>query len=848
MSSNGSKKALKQGLTKQRKEVKERFKEGVTKQAGMAPRHARKEAKKELKTTKKSFKLQRKDVKESKTLLRKKSGATVSPIKKTNLGRTTQATPESKALKLKQQALKQTKLDLKLKNKLHKHSVKKDTTLVRNQVKTESTLRVKQDIRHQVISVLQNDETLGDAGNTIQTASQANMNMRQSLRVTKQTAKIGGKVLKGTYGLGNRSFNLVRGKGFYRTPPDFTTRAQLMKKARQSKRRVKAYTDLKKGQLATNTSNIVARAKQLISHGVKLVVNNPITWLILVVILLMVAVVGAVSASMNTAIVQDEQDLTDSWVYMTKVDSEHNDESNTFFTNIDDVMFYMNHEFEDYAVKDSYKLTKTYENYLSDLWGDLNGKKPDYALSTMEELIKDKKSDYYMTEEAYSAYQEIRDEYGYLTLGGQLSFPFETEELTVSRRFGYEGKNKEATLFEGIEVTTMVGTEIVAPMDGTITKIPDNSSIEITLDEEYRLTLKGVKSSRFVGGETVKEGDYLGNATEATLMVHYFGYQSEQARWQAVNPAFYFPKVIYSQETILGIDYESMSLSPEVTKLIPKFKQAMKEEGMPEKFLAVVLAVCMQESGGRVVDVMQSSESLGLPPNTLGTDASIKQGVRYLWGNMKLIGLELINQDEKYIKTAVQAYNFGVGFIPYTKSNNYAYTPELAVAFANYMSGGSGGYGDSKYVPHVWRYVSGGQSSAGGNGQFAYPLPFRVADVSGFDYRINPVTGVPELHTGLDFPANLGVSIFASADAVVMRATDVGDSYGINVVLKHNSGGYWTRYAHMNGATVKEGDKVKKGQLIGYVGTTGRSTGPHLHYEVMTGLYSGHVDPRSFIN
>lgn len=311
-----------------------------------------------------------------------------------------------------------------------------------------------------------------------------------------------------------------------------------------------------------------------------------------------------------------------------------------------------------------------------------------------------------------------------------------------------------------------------------------------------------------------------------------------------------------TQSQTLESDYEYGELSPEVTALIPKFKKAMADEGMPEKFLPIVLAVCMQESGGRVPDVMQSSESLGYPPNTIGTDASIKQGVKYLWSNMKMVGEELVLKDEKYIKTAVQAYNYGAGFIGFTESNGFAYTPELAVAFQMKMSGGTGYYGDAKYIEHVWRYVTvgkpGGDNSkpgtSAGKGQFFYPLPAKLNDVSGFDYRYNPITGVAELHLGLDFPVAMGTPVYASDDATVMRNSDVGDTYGINVVLQHTKGGHWTRYAHLSRTSVSMNQKVKKGQLIGYVGSTGMSTGPHLHYEVMTSMYAGHVNPRPFIN
>lgn len=825
----------KRELLQAKTDKKELLLEGISNQQTLTPKEARREAKSNLKVTQKEYKLMRSEVKKESNTLKNAIN------NEKNLSK-----EELKRLRDKKIALNRTKMNVKVNKKLVKHSVNNDPFAVRNQVKTESKARIKQDLINKTTSPVKQDDTFGEAINLVQQTKQANMQMRQALKVTKLAGKLSMKTAKGSYGLGNKTYNLVRGKGFYRTPPHLTTRAELMKKARRSKRRLMAYSNQKKFQFSFEVNKMVSQASKALSTAVKAVATNPITLSVLGFILICLVVVGIASGN-QYAISQTEEDLTDSWAYMTKLDTDHNDDSNTFYTNFNDVMFYMNYRFEDYQLDEKYSLTKTYRKYLSTMWSKLNGSSPNYEIVSMDSLIKNKKSSYYLNKEDYSEYKENKSEYGYLSLDGQLSFPFKAKELTVTRRFGYEGKGKNAKLFNQIIVKSEPGTDIVAPMSGTVSKITGTDSIEIKLSKDHKIILKGVNNSRFIGGETITEGAYIGKGTDATLSIKYFSYQSEEAKWKAVNPAFYFPKVIYTQETLLGSDYDSMSLSPQVISLIPKFKQAMKEVGMPEKYLPIVLAVCMQESAGLVPDVMQCSESLGLPRNTLGTDASIKQGVRYLWGNMKLVGLELINRDDKYVKTAVQAYNYGVNFIPYTKSNNYAFTEELATGFAMMMSGGTGGYGDSKYVAHVWRYVSSGGQKNPGNGQFSYPLPNRLASISGFDYRINPKTGVAEFHTGLDFAVGFGTEVYAAEDAVVMRATDVGDTYGINVVLKHKKGNYWTRYAHLSKAMVSENGTVKKGQLIGLVGSTGLSTGPHLHFEVMTSMYAGHVDPRGFI-
>lgn len=114
---------------------------------------------------------------------------------------------------------------------------------------------------------------------------------------------------------------------------------------------------------------------------------------------------------------------------------------------------------------------------------------------------------------------------------------------------------------------------------------------------------------------------------------------------------------------------------------------------------------------------------------------------------------------------------------------------------------------------------------------------------SGFGMRHHPVLGYSKMHKGVDFAAPRGTPIYAAGDGVVERANRFS-SYGNYVRLRH-SNGIKTAYAHLNGFAkgLKAGKRVKQGDIIGYIGTTGRSTGPHLHYEVL--LAGKQVDPRS---
>lgn len=105
---------------------------------------------------------------------------------------------------------------------------------------------------------------------------------------------------------------------------------------------------------------------------------------------------------------------------------------------------------------------------------------------------------------------------------------------------------------------------------------------------------------------------------------------------------------------------------------------------------------------------------------------------------------------------------------------------------------------------------------------------------SGFGYRIHPIYKVKKLHTGIDFSAPTGTPIYATADGNISKVKVRFSGYGKLVEIDHGFG-FKTRYAHMHEFVVKEGQKVKRGQIIGYVGNTGLSTAPHLHYEVIKG-------------
>jgi len=103
---------------------------------------------------------------------------------------------------------------------------------------------------------------------------------------------------------------------------------------------------------------------------------------------------------------------------------------------------------------------------------------------------------------------------------------------------------------------------------------------------------------------------------------------------------------------------------------------------------------------------------------------------------------------------------------------------------------------------------------------------------SGYGWRIDPIYKTRKFHEGIDFTAPRGTPVYATGDGVVIRIQYLRTGYGKNIIIDHGFG-YSSLYAHLSNVSVKRGQKIKRGQIIGKVGSSGKSTAPHLHYEVI---------------
>lgn len=303
-----------------------------------------------------------------------------------------------------------------------------------------------------------------------------------------------------------------------------------------------------------------------------------------------------------------------------------------------------------------------------------------------------------------------------------------------------------------------------------------------------------------------------------------------------------------------GSTYEPINIGSNITgnpNIVAWLDKYTKLYGISDYIgLAYALIMVENPSTDGTDDIMQSSESAGYPgPGYLTGEASVKQGCKHLAQQIK----NGQNQNVD-IWGVMQGYNFGSAYIPWLANRGGKNTTDLAEEYSRDVVAPSLGNTTGATYPYVnavsqadgrtYLYVNGGNfhyaamirqyvkvtESVG----YAVPISKPVTVSSEFGYRQHPITGAYELHNGIDLVnGNPTTPIYASAAGEVVIAGSYPEWYGNYVVIKHSDGLY-TGYAHQSQLRVSVGDTVKQGQQIGNMGTTGPSTGPHLHFQFFT--------------
>lgn len=321
-----------------------------------------------------------------------------------------------------------------------------------------------------------------------------------------------------------------------------------------------------------------------------------------------------------------------------------------------------------------------------------------------------------------------------------------------------------------------------------------------------------------------------------------------------------------------GATYDPINIGSNITgnvNIVAWLEKYTKLYGISD-YIGLAYALIMVENPGTdgTDDIMQSSESAGYPgPGYLTGEASVNQGCKHLAQQIKN------GQDQNVdIWGVMQGYNFGSAYIPWLSNRGGVNTTDLAEVYSRTVVAPSLGNTTGATYPYVnavsqadgrtYLYVNGGNFhyaamirqyvKVNESSGYVIPISKPVTVTSEFGYRYHPITGSYELHNGIDLVnGNATTPIYASAAGEVVISGSYPDWYGNYVVIKHSDGLY-TGYAHQSQLRVSVGDTVNQGQQIGNMGTTGPSTGPHLHFQFFTNgpwpSNSDFINPREHIN
>ncbi|WP_142974147.1 phage tail spike protein [Enterococcus casseliflavus] len=321
-----------------------------------------------------------------------------------------------------------------------------------------------------------------------------------------------------------------------------------------------------------------------------------------------------------------------------------------------------------------------------------------------------------------------------------------------------------------------------------------------------------------------------------------------------------------------GATYDPINIGSNITgnaNIVAWLEKYTKLYGISD-YIGLAYALIMVENPGTdgTDDIMQSSESAGYPgPGYLTGEASVNQGCKHLAQQIKN------GQDQNVdIWGVMQGYNFGSAYIPWLANRGGVNTTDLAEVYSRTVVAPSLGNTTGATYPYVnavsqadgrtYLYVNGGNFhyaamirqyvKVNESSGYVVPISKPVTVTSEFGYRYHPITGSYELHNGIDLVnGNATTPIYASAAGEVVIAGSYPDWYGNYVVIKHSDGLY-TGYAHQSQLRVSVGDTVNQGQQIGNMGTTGPSTGPHLHFQFFNNgpwpSNSDFINPREYIN
>lgn len=419
-------------------------------------------------------------------------------------------------------------------------------------------------------AALQDNDALDGFVDARQKIRGTHASIQQAKNIGRLSKQIGTGFVRGPYSIANRSYNLVRGRGFTRTLVSDRWEIKAAKRLRAFRQRLK-YS--KVGKTVRGTGKVL----NVLTKPFQIILKNPLSikafLIIIALILFFVIFLGNPSP-----IRQDEWELNQSWIYLTELDRNASNDKVDYWSNIDDVVFYMNYRYKDYKLSDIYddgsdslknrtnpsatrkdtSEQQTYKDLLRQIWHGLND--DPQKLLTMKDLYTNElASTYYLEKKTLREYEELlekSDEMGRYRAYQELENPFYSSQdaeynnpLLITRRFGYDPKDK---MYNGTVIQVNQGQTLKSAFGGKI-KIKGNDVIIASSNRE--LTYKKVNGIRVKDGEQVSSGQELGTVSsqggQEFFYRKYRRYDDKDKKdeWIWVNPGFYFEKVKYNQTT-----------------------------------------------------------------------------------------------------------------------------------------------------------------------------------------------------------------------------------------------------------------------------------------------------------
>lgn len=488
------------------------------------------------------------------------------------------------------QELDKAKLEKKVSKKTYKVAQEANGGSRKKKFLRAAKQSVERVANQQASSTAHQDDTLSDIARTKNQYQDIQIQGKRIKTIGKYSGKLGQGVVKSSYSLGNRFYNKANGRGFTRTPREFSWEGKLS-------RQIQAYRNR---LAASKTGKATKKARKIYRFGskpIKAIIKNPFgfkAYLIAFGLLLFLAILGIGSSGITR---QDEFDMNDTWLYLSKLDREKSNDKVDYWTKIDDPLLYLNYKYDDISDKLRIDGNKYFSQntrgklYLDTLWKNLNGDKDN--LKTMEDLYT--KNDLYkLSEDELEEYKELleiaRDSGKYMLLQ-ELDNPFYTEDqpeseapLQIIERFGYK-TTKE--IFNGSVLQATGGQALLAVLDGKVEV--NGNDLEIS-DENSKFLYKNVDTIRYKTGDHVKSGDIIGKvASEGNQTVYYQKLEPDRSNkkdkdgnveksWTYVNVGFYFQRVEYTQATSV---VSSIETSGEKGKRARAFADAIKKN-IPE--------------------------------------------------------------------------------------------------------------------------------------------------------------------------------------------------------------------------------------------------------------------------